>query len=1152
MQKKTNRAVTVLIFMIVIFLISACGDSGHQQTEPDGDFPTNGDVPTCTVGEACLIPADESAPAVCGDACSVDADCIDSGGCCIFVSAEAGSGYCMPELYCDYRGAFNHCCLTDPECIALGYDICLDQICQMRPNTDGDGADGDFIDGDKPDGDEEVIQYDCESLSPVLSFSYDREEQTGGVDFGAVPMATKTERTVTISNEGPTGKACFQYELDAATSGEFTFKEGSELAEGEWVCIPVGGQHSITVTYFPIDAGVDSGWLNILQSKTTPDGNALVCREDIALVSLEKGEVHPFTDPQEPGPLDCGDVRVGDSKTLNLIIGNAYFDATTNKTLRAYDFRLEVETDLNFRIPPNQFENNQVALAPGETAELKITCIPINEREHFNKLIFNTNDTHHPEYKIDLANNGVVPKACVEPFPVIFGDVALGETGYKRMEICSCGGYELNVFDMQITEDDTFSFSYDLLGNIIPTTLPAEGEGQPGADCFEIEVACYPNERGLVQSYLEIESDATGNTLFMVPLSCNGVGPNICTYPSSPISFGAVQYDENFPAVVPPKLVQIWNCGPGEAVVEGVTIAMGLDTPADTFTLQNFLTHEPTEGNPYPLIGGDNPNELTFEVVYNPPGYGEHTALIHVDAESAGFNLGTFLEVIGIATDCEENYWDLDPGIPGCEYYCVYDEDNPYDEPSPDDGFKDNNCDGIDGMIEDAVFVAPDGNDDSLTGTPDAPKKTINSAIFLAASQGKPHVYVSVGTYPKKLTLSSGISIYGGYNRHMVDSNSPIGWGRSMDYIVTISSSENIGINASFIGEPTRLQMLSVQAYGTSQDDVSSYGIYSRKADALVLEYIDIAVGDGRNGQPGFSDGERGRDANDGENGQSGREDDGSWYCSGQGKPGIGLGGNSVCSSRGGSGGYSCKTSSSSGCSGFCGEQGSAGACSGCGNQGGSGSSGCDGDNGYAGSHGSGGSNEGTIANNKWVPNPGQQGSPGGTGGGGGGGGGGGSRGGGIFNCDDYGGTGGGGGGGGCGGGGGAGGEGAGSSIGIFLYESSLELHHITITTGDGGTGGSGRGGGVAGRGGDGGEGGADYQGGYPGGYGGDGGNGGRGGSGGGGQGGNSIGLFSANNSVPLIDDIDITLGDSGMGGGPGTSQGNDGEDGFTEEIYTP
>jgi hypothetical protein len=80
----------------------------------------------------------------------------------------------------------------------------------------------------------------------------------------------------------------------------------------------------------------------------------------------------------------------------------------------------------------------------------------------------------------------------------------------------------------------------------------------------------------------------------------------------------------------------------------------------------------------------------------------------------------------------------------------------------PDDNFEDTNCDGIDGDKSAAIFVAATGSDSAI-GTMDAPVATINKAVALAESANKA-VYVCNGTYAEQVSITSAVSLYGGYD----------------------------------------------------------------------------------------------------------------------------------------------------------------------------------------------------------------------------------------------------------------------------------------------------------------------------------------------------------------------------------------------------
>ena len=177
---------------------------------------------------------------------------------------------------------------------------------------------------------------------------------------------------------------------------------------------------------------------------------------------------------------------------------------------------------------------------------------------------------------------------------------------------------------------------------------------------------------------------------------------------------------------------------------------------------------------------------------------------------------------------CAADHYNID-GIEsnGCEYACHIQSATDL----PDDDFIDSNCDGIDGDVNAAIFVAPEGNDSLLLGTKEHPMATISAAIALAVSAGKTQVYASYGTYIGTVNLANGVSIYGGY----VLAN---GWARShtmttVSRAQVASGSHLIGAVGKDITSPTTIDRIQIYAsatlngvYGdaTLSAGVSNYG----------------------------------------------------------------------------------------------------------------------------------------------------------------------------------------------------------------------------------------------------------------------------------------------------------------------------------------
>ncbi len=501
---------------------------------------------------------------------------------------------------------------------------------------------------------------------------------------------------------------------------------------------------------------------------------------------------------------------------------------------------------------------------------------------------------------------------------------------------------------------------------------------------------------------------------------------------------------------------------------------------------------------------------------------------------------------------CKTGFWDLNQNahqVPsdGCEYACTFVSASDL----PDDTFTDQNCDGIDGTVTQAIFVSPNGSD-AWPGTMAQPKRNLPNAIDAAAAAGK-NIYLAAGTYnlTTPLALKNGVSIYGGYNAST--------WARSAVDVPLIVASSSTAFTATDITANTVLDRISIRAGNAIAPGTSSYGLFATNSPGLVIRHSRIEAGNGAPGQNGNTPIGSAAAGGNGNAGTPGCEDSNLTCRSCSAPIGALAGTNTSCSSgtAGGRGGNAGHGSSS----------GSNGVASAAGTAGGTGTPARRGDwnpdfvhrgtNGAAGTVGQNGSaGAETYTTSGYNPTNGTNGTAGANGRGGGGGGGGG---GGDYLCNSYGGSGAGGGAGGCGGAAATGGTSAGGSFAIFLQNANITIQNTILVTGNGGNGGYGGTGQTGGNGGQGGwggntskpnagnaYGGADSQDDASnGGRGGNGGAGGRGGHGGGGAGGPSVGILRRS-SNPTLSNNTFILGTAGTGG---TSPGAPGPNGTRAET---
>ena len=269
----------------------------------------------------------------------------------------------------------------------------------------------------------------------------------------------------------------------------------------------------------------------------------------------------------------------------------------------------------------------------------------------------------------------------------------------------------------------------------------------------------------------------------------------------------------------------------------------------------------------------------------------------------------------------------------------------------PDLKFTDTNCDGIDGVVARAVFVAPFGVD-SNPGTERRPLRTLPAAVSRAAAQHK-DVYVAVGAYDTGtgVQLASGVSIYGGYSRN---------WKRSATYGVLITGSPQAVVGDNVRG--VMLQFVTLRATAAAGDELSVYGA-RLVGSSVTFDHDHIGAGAARAGTDGAAAGNAG--------------------AAGGGFPG-GLGGPAVANA----GIYRDGQSGQGPGGGAGGSQGADGSNSS--HPAVDGADGAAGSTGATGQAGAGGSAAADFATSSWVGKNGADGSAGQPGGGGGGGGGGG------------------------------------------------------------------------------------------------------------------------------------------------------------------
>ena len=222
---------------------------------------------------------------------------------------------------------------------------------------------------------------------------------------------------------------------------------------------------------------------------------------------------------------------------------------------------------------------------------------------------------------------------------------------------------------------------------------------------------------------------------------------------------------------------------------------------------------------------------------------------------------------------CEAQWYNINQlDDDGCEYSCggsVGAQDAPSAVAFA--GVVDANCDGIDGDLSDAVFVAPDG-DDADGGSMEAPVATLQRGLALASAQGRTQVLVAAGTYTvtEPLMLRGYVGLYGGYCRACVDANAPLGWKRGVaidQYVVRIRYEPDGGQPLSYavgavdlVDQDVYLDRITIEGANarSAGRHATSVALYVNDSRNVVLRDSTVVAGTGFDGGAGGAGRSRG------------------------------------------------------------------------------------------------------------------------------------------------------------------------------------------------------------------------------------------------------------------------------------------------------
>ncbi len=174
---------------------------------------------------------------------------------------------------------------------------------------------------------------------------------------------------------------------------------------------------------------------------------------------------------------------------------------------------------------------------------------------------------------------------------------------------------------------------------------------------------------------------------------------------------------------------------------------------------------------------------------------------------------------------------------------------------TPDANFQDENCDGIDGTLDAAVFVATTGTNYPDCGSRDRPCETVGWGLKRAVVLQKSVLYIKAGTYEESLDLVNGVNLYGGFDTNWVRGPRTVS-GHETVIQGTAPFPGGLATTLRAVGLTAALADLVLKApmvpAATGGYGVSTYVLHASSSANLTLDRVDLFASAGGAGPDGL------------------------------------------------------------------------------------------------------------------------------------------------------------------------------------------------------------------------------------------------------------------------------------------------------------
>ncbi len=375
--------------------------------------------------------------------------------------------------------------------------------------------------------------------------------------FGAVTIGGQVSMTTQVQNLGTAPLDVTAIALCSGTPARFTWSPAAPFT------VAPNGSTSLTVTYAPSAAVVDSGCLAITSNDTA--------KPSVQLGLSGTGQSAPAPRISvSPMAIDFGTVTLGASLSRTFTVAN-----TGNAQLTGALAFATLTSDYTF-------SPTALSLAPGGTQIVTVVFAPSQATTSTGVIVITSNDTTNPTVSVSLTGTGIstnVATIALSPNALAFGTVTVSSSASLVAQVQNTGTATLTVSAISLCSGTSAAFSWS----------PAAPFSVAPGGAATLTVTYSPLSAGTDTGCLALESNDLTNPSVQLTVSGTGVAPGAPVIALDPASldFGSVVVGSS---VTRTSLVR--NNGTVDLAVTSIALCTGTSS-AFSFAPQAPLTIAP-------------------------------------------------------------------------------------------------------------------------------------------------------------------------------------------------------------------------------------------------------------------------------------------------------------------------------------------------------------------------------------------------------------------------------------------------------------------------------------------------------------------------------------------------------------------------------